>query len=241
MAHLLLIETSTKVCSVGISHQGNLISLEEDHSANYGHAGKLTLMIEHTMKQAGISFEKLSGVAVSKGPGSFTGLRIGVSAAKGICFGKDLPLIALDTLQAMALHCLQLKSKELPESAQGEKPLLLCPMIDARRMEVYCALFDQKATPLSPIQALVVEQNTFLSFLENKRMVFFGDGAAKCSEVIAHSNAIVFGDVFPSARGMASLAYEKYSVRSFESLAYFEPYYLKDFVAGKPKVKGLYG
>ncbi|HSV88163.1 MAG TPA: tRNA (adenosine(37)-N6)-threonylcarbamoyltransferase complex dimerization subunit type 1 TsaB [Bacteroidales bacterium] len=241
MAYLLLIETSTKVCSIGLSLHGELISLKEDHGVNFGHAGKLTLLIEDAMNQARISFNNLAGVAVSKGPGSYTGLRIGVSAAKGICFAKDLPLIATDTLQAMTMSCMLQKSNELPLDFPGSLPLIFVPMIDARRMEVYCAHFDKQGTPLKPTQALVVEKNTFESILEHNSIVFFGDGVAKCKEFLTHRNAIVFDDVFPSVRGMAKLAFQRFINRSFENLAWFEPFYLKDFVAGAPKVKGLYG
>lgn len=237
---ILLIETSTRVCSVGVARNGQLLSVQEDHSMNYSHSAILTVFIEKAMHDAGISAKELAAVAVSQGPGSYTGLRIGVSAAKGICFALDLPLLALDTLQSMAKMCLEEKADELIHFPAAELPLLLCPMIDARRMEVYHALFDDRLNRVEATQAKVIEENSFSAWLEHHRMAFFGDGASKCAPLLQHSNAMVFYDVFPSIKGMIVQAFEKFSAGDFVDVAYFEPFYLKDFVAGAPKVKGLY-
>lgn len=240
MARLLLIETSTRVCSVGLAIDGKLLSLHEDHSANYSHSAVLTVFIEQVLQETGLTPNNLNGVAVSQGPGSYTGLRIGVSAAKGICFALDIPLIAIDTLQAMARMCLEEKSEALAAHAHPECPLLLVPMIDARRMEVYNAVFNTRFQNVEPTRATVVEQGTFDKLLKGHRMAFFGDGAQKCIPVLNHPNARVFEDVFPSVRGMVLRAVEKFEQGDFVDVAYFEPFYLKDFVAGVPKVKGLY-
>lgn len=240
MTHILLIETSTRVCSVGVARDGKLLSLQEDHSMNYSHSAVLTLFIEKVLHDAGLSVKDLDAVAVSQGPGSYTGLRIGVSAAKGICFALDLPLLAADTLQAMARICLEEKADVLGDHPPGRLPLLLCPMIDARRMEVYHAMFDEKLNTVEATQAKVIEENSFSAWFGNHRIVFFGDGASKCRPLLQHPNALVFDDVFPSVKGMITQAFEKFSAGDFVDVAYFEPFYLKDFVAGPPKVKGLY-
>ncbi|MBW6498895.1 MAG: tRNA (adenosine(37)-N6)-threonylcarbamoyltransferase complex dimerization subunit type 1 TsaB [Bacteroidales bacterium] len=240
MTNVLLIETSTRVCSVGVAREGKLLSLQEDHGMNYSHSAVLTLFIEKVLHDAGLSVKDLDAVAVSQGPGSYTGLRIGVSAAKGICFALDLPLLAVDTLQAMAKICLEEKADELAHCPATELPLLLCPMIDARRMEVYHALFDDRLNTVEATQAKVIEENAFSAWLEKHRMAFFGDGASKCRPLLQHPNALVFDDVFPSVKGMMAQAFEKFSAGEFVDVAYFEPFYLKDFVAGPPKVKGLY-
>lgn len=240
MANLLCIETSSRVCSVGIVDEGKLLSIQEDHSTNYSHSAVLTVFIEKVLKESGLTAKDLEGVAVSQGPGSYTGLRIGVSVAKGVCYALDIPLMAIDTLQAMASLCLDNKAEALNASAQPELPLLLCPMIDARRMEVYYALFDAHLHHVETTQAKVVEAGSFDEWLNTHRVVFFGDGAAKSQPLLQHPNAIFFEDVFPSVKGMLAQATEKFKASAFVDVAYFEPYYLKDFVAGIPKVKGLY-
>lgn len=240
MANLLFIETSTRVCSVGVARDGELLSVQEDHSTNYSHSAVLTVFIEKVLKDAGLAPGDLNGVAVSQGPGSYTGLRIGVSAAKGMCYALDIPMLAIDTLQAMACLCLEKKSAELQALPHPELPLLLCPMIDARRMEVYHAVFDPRLRKVEPTQARVVGQGSFDELLKDHRMAFFGDGASKCIPVLDHPNAVVFEDILPSVKGMVPQAMEKLERSDFVDVAYFEPFYLKDFVAGLPKVKGLY-
>lgn len=240
MKNLLLIETSTRVCSVGVACDGQLLSLHEDHSMNYSHSAVLTVFIEKALHDAGLRFSDLSGVGVSQGPGSYTGLRIGVSAAKGICYALDLPMLAIDTLEAMARLCLDHKHEALAGHPQQILPLLLCPMIDARRMEVYQAIFDAQLQNIEATSAKIVEPDTYAGLLENHKVAFFGDGAAKCRPLLQHANAMIFEDVLPSVKGMISQAFAKMGAGDFVDVAYFEPFYLKDFVAGAPKVKGLY-
>lgn len=239
MANILLIETSTRVCSVGIASGGQLLALREEHSSNYSHSALLTMFIEASLDQAGLTAKNLDAVGVSMGPGSYTGLRIGVSAAKGICYALDVPLIAIDTLRAMACGCLYQKADELALINSNKPSMLLCPMIDARRMEVYHAVFDPQLNNIEPTLARVISVGTFSALLKKHHMVFFGDGAEKCKEILKHENATVYFDVFPSARGLTPLAFEKFSAGQFADVAYFEPFYLKDFIAGSPKVKGL--
>jgi tRNA threonylcarbamoyladenosine biosynthesis protein TsaB len=240
MTSILLIETSTRVCSVGIARDGQLLSIQEDHSMNYSHSAILTVFIEKVLHDAGLTVKDLHGVAVSQGPGSYTGLRIGVSAAKGICFALDLPLIAVDTLLAMARQCVENKLDVMNAHHNNHLPLLMCPMIDARRMEVYHALYNEKLQVVEPTRAKVIEGDTFSVLLENHRIAFFGDGAAKCKPLLEHGNALLFDDIFPSVKGMTVQAFEYFNAGDFVDVAYFEPFYLKDFVAGAPKVKGLF-
>jgi tRNA threonylcarbamoyladenosine biosynthesis protein TsaB len=178
---------------------------------------------------------ELQAVSVSKGPGSYTGLRIGVSAAKGFCFALDIPLIAVPTLQSMALTALR-SPDFTPESAVNT---LYCPMFDARRMEVYTALYDHQNNEVRATEALIVERESFNKELKTNVICYFGDGAEKCREVLDHEHMIYLNDIHPSARSQAVLAHAKFLSKDFEDLAYFEPYYLKDFIAGKPRVKGL--
>lgn len=230
MSHILLIETATRVCSVGLLRNNQIVALREDKSVQYSHSSLLTSFIEEVVNDAGLVINQLDAVAVSKGPGSYTGLRIGVSVAKGICYALDIPLIAVNTLQAMAVTAI-LKDKNPAR--------FYVPMIDARRMEVYSAVYDPKLRELKETSAEIIDENSFSSFLEKGKTAFFGDGAPKCSDVIKHENAMFYDDIFPGVRGLANKALEKYINKQFEDLAYFEPFYLKDFVAGKPKVKGL--
>ncbi len=239
MANILLIETSTRVCSVGIASGGKLLALREDNSSNYSHSALLTRFIEASLDQAGLMAKNLDAVGVSMGPGSYTGLRIGISAAKGICYALDLPLIAIDTIRAMAGECLEQKGDVLAKMSPNKPSMLLCPMIDARRMEVYYAIYDAQLNNVEPTQAKIIAEGSFSELLMQYHMVFFGDGAQKCKAILRHENSTVFHDVFPSARGMTSLAFEKFSAGQFADVAYFEPFYLKDFIAGAPKVKGL--
>ena len=236
MSLLLLIETSTKVCSAALSREGEVIGVAEEKSSSYSHSSQLTVFIKKLIDEAGISFEQLDGVSVSKGPGSYTGLRIGVSVAKGLCYALDIPLISVDTLKAMAVMVVRSRKDIL----QDNKDVLLCPMIDARRMEVYNAIFDYDLNVVKSVTADVVDSNTFSELLKNNTIWFFGDGAAKCSSVIDSPNVYFLEEIEPSAIGMAPLAYEKFMNNNFESTAYFEPFYLKDFIGGKPKVKGLF-
>ena len=229
MAYILHFDTATRVCSVGLSKDNQLISLKEDKSLQYSHSTYLTTYAQEVLNQAGISFGQLSAVAVSMGPGSYTGLRIGVSAAKGICYALDLPLVSLNSLLVLA---------HLASNA-GHQADFFVPMIDARRMEVYNAIYDNNLREVRKTQAEIIDTSSFLPFLEKGRTLFFGDGSAKCKETITHPNAVFISDIQSSVQSMPQLAFSKYQSKEFEDIAYFEPFYLKDFVAGKPSVKGL--
>ncbi len=239
MANILLIETSTRVCSVAIAANGQLIWIEEDNNQNFSHSRLLTVFVEKALERAGLEFGQIDCVAVSSGPGSYTGLRIGVSAAKGFCFGLDKPLVAVDTLKALSANFLLQPEGIKMVHQDTSKHFLLCPMIDARRLEVYTALHCPDLNIISPTSAKIVEPTTFGELLENNTIAFFGDGAAKCREVLLHPNAMVFDNIQTSARGMVKEAFRLFEKAEFADVAYYEPFYLKDFVAGKPKVKGL--
>ncbi len=245
MGVILYIETSTRVCSVGLSRDNNWLAIREDRSRDYSHSALLTVFMEEVLKEAGVEPTEVDAVAVSRGPGSYTGLRIGVSAAKGFCFALDIPMIAVDTLKALTANMVDPESSATMDSPKNPaltdgSDVLYCPMIDARRMEVYYALFTPGLKEIKPTVAEVITADTFGELLENHRIVFCGDGAGKCRQVIDSPNALFFPDNLPSVKGMLQLAGEQFGRKDFVDLAYFEPYYLKDFVAGKPKVKGLY-
>jgi tRNA threonylcarbamoyladenosine biosynthesis protein TsaB len=229
VATILHIESSTLTCSVAISRNGDIRALQESHDQSYAHSEKLVVYIDEVIKQAELKPSDLDAVCVSKGPGSYTGLRIGVSAAKGLCYGLGIPLLSVGSLESMA-HLVKANfENELADVS------FLCPMIDARRMEVYMQLFDAGLNQLQAVSAEIIDEKSFASELEKGRVVFLGDGAAKCKEIIQHTNAIFLDDFKTSASGMIPLAESKFANKQFEDVAYFEPYYLKDFVAGKPK------
>ena len=231
MATILNIETATGVCSVALAVDGKVVAIKESHTKN-SHAELITLFCEAVVNEAGISFQDLDAVAVSKGPGSYTGLRIGVSTAKGYCFAIDKPLISVGTLEGMATGMIT--------NEGNPKDFLFCPMIDARRMEVYAAFFDSELSEIKKTEAVVVDENSFGKLRSSHKIIFAGDGAAKCKAVLSHQpNAFFKEDFHPSAAFMATLSDEKFNQKSFEDMAYFEPFYLKDFVAGLPRVKGL--
>ena len=221
MALLLNLETSTPVCSVSLSVNDEVISSKvsfEDKS----HSALLTVFIDDVLKQAGYSMNKIDAVSVSEGPGSYTGLRIGVSVAKGICYALHKPLIAVDTLKAMAIM-----AREKYNLKEG----ILCPMIDARRMEVYTKLFDIGLETIEETSAKIVDKKSFNTELNNHPVHFFGNGSAKCQQTLQHPNAHFLSDIYPLADYMAPLAFEAFQHSKFQDVAYFEPYYLKDFVA----------
>ena len=203
-----------------------MIFNEEDHSGP-NHAVKLGIFIDEALSFIDSHAIPLDAVAVSSGPGSYTGLRIGTSMAKGICYGRDAKLIAIPTLELMSVPVLL--REELEDDA------LLCPMIDARRMEVYAAVYDRALHPLRPVQADIVEADTYISFLEAHPMYFFGNGAAKCKEILQHPNARFIEGIEPLAKWMFPLAEKRIALEQFEDVAYFVPFYLKDFVAKMPK------
>ncbi|SMD03556.1 tRNA (adenosine(37)-N6)-threonylcarbamoyltransferase complex dimerization subunit type 1 TsaB [Pedobacter africanus] len=227
MATILQIETATQVCSAAISRNGETIALKEQMASNI-HAGSLTLFIKAAMDMAGLQFKDLDAIAVSKGPGSYTGLRIGVSTAKGLCYALDKPLIAIDTLKMMAQGFL---------SSNAGYSGLVCPMIDARRMEVFTAVFDVALNAVRPVEAKIIDAESFAAELGLAQITFIGDGAMKCETVLEQANARFIPDNFNSASNMSQLADAAYSAGRFEDVAYFEPFYLKDFVATTPKNK----
>ena len=229
MANILLIETATQVCSVGLSIDGKIISLKESHGQNV-HSKVLNVFIDEIISTSEINIKDLNAVAVSMGPGSYTGLRIGVSSAKGLCYALDLPLIAIETLYSIA-NGTRIKTQD--------KNALFCPMIDARRMEVYCAIFDRTLNKIKDTSAEIISKDSFQDVLKKHKVIFSGDGSVKCKEIIQHHNAIFIENIHPSVTYMVEITENKFQQGKFEDLAYFEPFYLKDFVAGIPKVKGL--
>lgn len=224
MSLILGIETSTKICSVAISDGGKLLALKEE-GGEYSHSEKLTVFIQDILKEAGLQLENIDAVAVSKGPGSYTGLRIGVSVAKGLCYALNKPLISVDTLQAMALGM-----------SKAENADLYCSMIDARRMEVYTALYDSNNKIVESVSAKIIDENSFSKKLKENQIMFFGDGSEKCKESLGGNSNTIFSDKgLPSAQYVNQIALEKFNNQEFEDVAYFEPYYLKDFIATTPK------
>ncbi len=226
MSCILHVETSTKVCSVAVTEDGAVLFEKADFKGP-SHAVQLGTFVDEALSYVdnhGIPFD---AVAVSCGPGSYTGLRIGVSMAKGICYGRELKLIAIPTLEVLCVPVLLYH--ELPEDA------LLCPMIDARRMEVYAAIYDRALHAVRPISADIIDENSYKEFLENHPVYFFGDGADKCKDKITHPNAHFLSDIVPLAKNMGPLAEKAVAVGRYEDVAYFEPFYLKEFVASKPK------
>lgn len=227
MSCVLNIETSTNVCSVAVSQDGACIFEKEDHSGP-NHAERLGSFVDEALSftdNHGIPFD---AVAVSCGPGSYTGLRIGVSMAKGICYGRGLKLLGLPTLEILCVPVL------LHEMVK-EEDALLCPMLDARRMEVYAQLFDRSLKEVRPIHADVVDADTYKEWLDKVPVYFFGDGAKKCKEVINHPNAHFIDDIEPLAKNMMPLAEKRMAEGKFEDVAYFVPFYLKNFVAKLPR------
>ncbi len=216
-----------------------MVALFESVDREYSHSSKLTVFIEDVLTNSNKKPSDIDAVAVSRGPGSYTGLRIGVSAAKGFCYALDIPLIAIDSMKSLSIlaGCHIASNPSFIPAAAIEA--LFCPMIDARRMEVYYSLFTHDMTQLRETKAEVVDKNTFEKLLRDNKIIFFGDGAEKCRTVINAYNAMFIDGIWPSARGMIEMAEKKYAQNDFVDLAYFEPFYLKDFVAAKPRVKGL--
>jgi len=227
MSLILQIETSTTSCSVALAQDGKVLSYKTINQRNI-HAEVITVFIGEIFADNYLKFKELSAVSVSAGPGSYTGLRIGVSTTKGLCFSLDKPLISVETLLAMAAGYLTRFQKP------AEEKFLLCPMIDARRMEVYTALFDQDLKQVEPTAAKIIDPESFKSVLNQHKIIFFGDGAAKCAAVLSqHPNAVFIDGFFNEAADMTTLAAEKFRLQQFEDVAYFEPFYLKDFIGSK--------
>lgn len=224
LAFIINIETATKNCSVSLANEGETIVLKEFNEGGYSHAEKLHLFIEEVLKEGNIEFSDVKSVAVSKGPGSYTGLRIGVSATKGLCFALDVPLISVNTLESLA------QSISVTEG-------YIIPLLDARRMEVYSCILNEKNEIVREVEAEIITETSFQEILNEKKCYFLGDGAEKCKDILTHPNAVFLDDKFPSANQMSLLSFEKYKKNDIEDVAYFEPFYLKDFVAIKSKKK----
>jgi tRNA threonylcarbamoyladenosine biosynthesis protein TsaB len=222
MAIILNLETSTTNCSVSLSKEGETLVLKEENNIGYSHAESLHVFIDTALKSAHLTPKDIDAIAVSKGPGSYTGLRIGVSAAKGLCFALNIPLIAISTLKSLAC---QLKI---------DKGIII-PMLDARRLEVYSAIYDASYDDIRNIEAQILNEDSFSKYLEQGLVYFIGNGVEKTKKLIAHPNAIFIEGKWPSANEMGLLAYEKYKKSDIEDVAYFEPFYLKDFIALKSK------
>ncbi|NOZ34158.1 MAG: tRNA (adenosine(37)-N6)-threonylcarbamoyltransferase complex dimerization subunit type 1 TsaB [Chlorobi bacterium] len=231
MALILNIESSTSVCSVCLAENGKKIAGKETNEQN-AHSKILTVFIKDIFQERNLKVKNIDAVAVSKGPGSYTGLRIGVSVAKGIAYGADVPLISVSTLQNMAWGAKNVLNIQNDD--------LLAPMIDARRMEVYSQLLDPEIQPISDITAKIIDKNSFSEELQKHKIYFFGDGAAKCKEIIRHKNAVFIEDLYPSADYMIPFSKKAFFENKFEDVAYFEPFYLKNFIATIPK-KNIYG
>lgn len=227
MSCILHIETSTHVCSVALSQDGECI-FNKETSEDPSHATILAPFVEEALSFADSHAIPLDAVAVSQGPGSYTGLRIGVSTTKGICYGRNIPLIAIPTLQIMCVPLL-LYRDDIPDEA------LLCPMIDARRMEVYAAVYNRGLKAVRETQADIIDETSYGELLEKHPIYFFGNGANKCKDTIQHPNAHFLDNIHPQAKYMFPLAEQAMAKNDFKDVAYFEPYYLKEFVASQPK------
>lgn len=225
MARILCIETATKACSVAICEGGDCVDSKLLKEEKYGHAENLHNLILEILKGNDWLPTTIEAVAVSKGPGSYTGLRIGVSAAKGMCFALNIPLIAIGTLRVLCENTTVVSSDAD----------LFCPMIDARRNEVYSAIYNRNGNELRPVEAMILDDHPFDEMLKDQRIAFFGDGSAKFRDQLSHANALFIDDIVPAAGDMCALTDAHFSSGDFVDVAYFEPYYLKDFIAGKPK------
>lgn len=233
MSLILCIETGTDICSVGIARDGELLSLRESDEGR-DHARKVGLFVDELLRETGIAPDELDAVAVGKGPGSYTGLRIGVSFAKGLCYGLGKPLVAVGSLDALTEVAREDYRAGILSIDDWDRALL-CPMVDARRMEVYAQVFDSAGVPQSEVAAEVVEGGSFAAFRASGRpFVIFGSGARKCAATLSDA---CFVEVAPSARGLARLAQQALDAGRTEDIAYFEPFYLKDFVVTTSKKK----
>ena len=234
MSLILCIETGTDICSVGIARDGELVSLRESAEGR-DHAKHVGVFVDELLRETGIAPDELDAVAVGMGPGSYTGLRIGVSFAKGLCYGLQIPLVAIGSLDALAEVAIEDNEAGILD-VEAWNEALLCPMVDARRMEVYTRLYNAKGEPQSDVKAEIINEESFASVRATKQLVIFGNGAAKCREVLSDATYI---DVAPSARGLARLAEQRLQAGQTEDIAYFEPFYLKDFVVIPSKKKLL--
>lgn len=234
MAQILNIETSTEVCSVTIALNGQLL-FKKESTDGLNHSKVLTVFIEQLLNENNLTAKSLDAVAVSKGPGSYTGLRIGVSVAKGLCYGLDIPLISVNSLEALGIFAAHNLDKYGLNKTEND--FLFCPLIDARRMEVYTALYNLNGEEIKPVSAEIIDDQFLAGLLENQKILFFGNGAEKCKSTITHKNALFLGPQTASAEYMQIIAEEKFRKNEFEDVAYFEPFYLKNFVATIPRNK----
>ncbi|MBP3565244.1 MAG: tRNA (adenosine(37)-N6)-threonylcarbamoyltransferase complex dimerization subunit type 1 TsaB [Alistipes sp.] len=234
MSLILCIETGTDICSVGLSRDGELISLRESDEGR-DHARNVALFVDELLRENDIAAEELSAVAVGMGPGSYTGLRIGVSFAKGLCYGLQIPLVAVGSLDSMVQVAREDHEAGIID-VDNWNDAVLCPMVDARRMEVYTQMFDTQGQPLNEVKAEIVTEESFKEWRNERQLVIFGNGAAKCREVL---NDATYINVTPSARGLAALAHQRFEAGQTEDIAYFEPFYLKDFIIIPSKKKLL--
>lgn len=234
MALILCIETGTDICSVGLSRDGELISLRESDEGR-DHAKRVGVFVDELLRENDVAPDELNAIAVGMGPGSYTGLRIGVSFAKGMCYGLQIPLVAVGSLDALAQVAIEDNEAGILDVDNWEDAVL-CPMVDARRMEVYTRLFDAKGEALSEVSAEIVTEESFAEWRKDRQLVIFGNGAAKCREVLPDATYV---NITPSARGLARLAEQRLQEGKTEDIAYFEPFYLKDFIVIPSKKKLL--
>lgn len=234
MALILCIETGTDICSVGLSRDGELVSLRESDEGR-DHAKRVGVFVDELLRETGIAPDELDAIAVGMGPGSYTGLRIGVSFAKGMCYGLQIPLVAVGSLDALAEVAIEDNEAGILD-VKDWNDAVLCPMVDARRMEVYTRLFNAADEPLSEVSAEIVTEESFAEWRKGRQLVIFGNGAAKCREILPDATYV---NITPSARGLARLAEQRLQEGKTEDIAYFEPFYLKDFIVIPSKKKLL--
>lgn len=234
MALILCIETGTDICSVGLSRDGELFSLRESDEGR-DHAKRVGVFVDELLRENSIAPDELDAIAVGMGPGSYTGLRIGVSFAKGMCYGLQIPLVAVGSLDALAQVAIEDNEAGILDVDNWDQAIL-CPMVDARRMEVYTSMFSAQGEPLSEVAAEIVTEQSFAEWRKTKQLVIFGNGAAKCREILPDATYV---NITPSARGIARLAEQRLQRGEIEDIAYFEPFYLKDFVVIPSKKKLL--
>lgn len=230
MAFLLSLETSTSVCSVALHEDEKLLASAEVHREQ-SHASKLAVLVNEVLSMADVKINQVNAVAISSGPGSYTGLRIGTSTAKGLCYALNVPLISVGTLDVLSA---QMKEINMTRA-------LLCPMIDARRMEVYCQVIDAGGNILQPVEAKIIDAESFSEYLSAKPVIFFGNGAAKCKPVIQHANAFFVENIYPTGVQLGAMAFRKFQRTEVEDLVHFEPFYLKEFMVKKPANKESIG
>ena len=234
MSLILCIETGTDICSVGLSRDGELVSLRESDEGR-DHAKNVAVFVDELLRENDVAAEELSAVAVGMGPGSYTGLRIGVSFAKGLCYGLQIPLVAVGSLDSLVQVAREDYDAGIIDVEQWDDAVL-CPMVDARRMEVYTQMFDAKGQSLNEVKAEIIAEDSFAEWRNGRPFVIFGNGAAQCQEVLKDA---ILVNVTPSARGLAALAHQRFEAGQTEDIAYFEPFYLKDFIVIPSKKKLL--